>query len=89
MDEHTLRLEFLPPVQTTSWEIEAVNSGSVKKSHYPDLNFPELSPVTETFKLTPQGPVFDRPLEITIQFYPAEKYAEAGLSWPDNYFTPS
>lgn len=89
MDEHTLRLEFLPPVQTTSWEIEAVNSGVVKKSRYPDLNFPELSPVTETFKLTPQGQLFDRPLEITIQFYPAEKYAEAGLSWPDNYFTPS
>lgn len=86
IDRRTLRLSFLPPIQTDTWEIESVTTGIKKQGRYPDLTISGDLPQKETYRLTPKGRFFDRPLEITIDFYPAEKYAEAGLSWGDNYF---
>ena len=72
IDDHTQRLDFLPPISTTSWDIEYVHAGIVKSRPCPDLSFSGAAPQNETFILTPQGRFFDKALKISIEFYPSE-----------------
>jgi hypothetical protein len=84
-----LRIEFTPPVKTRSWEIKDNSDGRLlSKGPYPDIQFPD-SATNITYLLIPEGVTLPRDISILISFYPKENYHKAGLSWPDNYFTPS
>ena len=84
-----LRIEFTPAIHAKSWEIRDVKDRRLlSKGPHPDIQFPDSASNT-TYLLVPEGVTLPRDITIFIQFYPKEKYAKAGLSWPDNYFAPS
>ncbi|MBT5872939.1 MAG: transglutaminase domain-containing protein [Candidatus Latescibacteria bacterium] len=83
----TLRFEFLPEIPTDSWQIISLTDGKVTHSQHPEICFPDHE-LTESYRFVPNDSDLVVPMEITVQFYPREKYAEANLSWPDNYYSP-
>ena len=84
----TLRFTFTPPIETSAWTVQRKEdpSSAVQVSQA-EIAFPD-QPLTATYQLIPDGVDLLRDIEVTIAFYPTENYAAAGLSWPDNYFTP-
>ena len=87
--ERTLRFEFTPKIETSSWTIRSESDGSVvHEGCYPDIPFPD-EPCSDTFVFIPAGVDLARDITVRISFYPKERYAEAGLSWPDNYYSPA
>ncbi len=83
-----LRFEFTPDLQADSWTVRSLIDGSVVSSgHSPEIQFTG-EPLTDTYRFEPEGIETARPIEVTVSFYPGERYSEAGLSWPDNYYSP-
>lgn len=83
-----LRFEFTPDLNAESWTIRSAKDGSVVSSGpCPEIYFTG-EPHTGTYRFEPEGIVTARPIEVTVSFYPGERYSEAGLSWPDNYYSP-
>lgn len=84
-----LRFLFNTDFKPQAWKVTTKADGAVvSEGVHPELPFPD-EPYSDTFIFTPVGAQSPVPIEITVSFYPQEKYAEAGLSWPDNYYTPS
>lgn len=83
----TLRFEFMPEIATDSWQIISLTDGKVSHTQHPEIGFPDHE-ITESYRFVPNDSDLVAPMEITVQFFPKEKYAEASLSWPDNYYSP-
>ena len=88
VDDYTLRFEFTPPIKATSWTVRAQKDNSVvSQGKHPEIKF-NGEPCTDTFDFIPEGVTLAKDISIRISFYPEEKYREADLSWPDNYYSP-
>lgn len=86
--KRTLRLFFTPSIDVLSWTVRARSDNRViHRGLHPDIPFPDTA-YTGTFLLEPEGFRPAREIAVTISFFPAEAYAEAGLTWPDNYYSP-
>jgi len=86
--ERKLRFEFTPGIRAKSWTIRSRVKGTVvSRGALPEIPFPD-EPYTDTFVFVPEGVELMKEIEVTISFYPKERYAEKGLSWPDNYYSP-
>ena len=84
-----LRFKFIPGVRAKSWKIVNADDRSlISDGVYPEIQFPDTS-VTGTYVFIPEGVTLASEMAITISFYPEEGYHNKGLSWPDNYYTPS
>jgi hypothetical protein len=87
--DRRLRFDFTPPVKAKSWKVVTADSGKVVS----DGPFPEIpfgaGASNKTYRFIPDGVSPEREMSILISYYPRENYAEAGCSWPDNYYTPS
>ena len=84
----TLRFSFTPPIKAKSWTICSQSDNSiVSQGRHPEIQFPD-EPYTETYKFIPEGVNLHKEIAVTVSFYPNEGYMKAGLSWPDNYFSP-
>ena len=86
--ERTLRFAFIPPIRAKSWAVRAQSDNSINSQNkYPEIQFPN-EPYTDTFDFIPEGMTLMKDISITVSFYPGERYEAAGLSWPDNYYSP-
>ena len=87
--ERKLRFAFNPPIRTAFWTVKDAADGRIlSRGPYPEIQFPD-SASNITYVLLPSGVSLPKNISILISFYPKENYHKAGLSWPDNYYTPS
>jgi hypothetical protein len=87
--ERKLRFAFNPPIRAASWTVKNAADGRIlSQGPYPDIQFPD-SASNITYQFVPEGVSLTKDISILVSFYPKENYHKAGLSWPDNYFTPS
>ncbi len=83
----TLRFEFTPQVETSTWEISTAEGEPVATGPDPEIQFPD-EPSNRTYIFKPQGVSLHKEVAIQVAFYPKEGYIKSGLSWPDNYYSP-
>ncbi len=83
-----LRFWFSPPVKTTSWTVQDMNTGEILwEGDYPEIQFDD-QPYEGKICFIPEGVSLLKPLCINLDFYPTEYYQKKGLDWPDNFYTP-
>ena len=86
--ERRLAFSFTPPIDTENWTIRSLNDSSVVHTgKRPEIPF-SGEPHTDTYRFEPDGVTLLKNIDVTVSFYPGERYADAGLSWPDNYYSP-
>jgi len=84
-----LRFWFSPPIKTTSWKIIDVKTGeTIGHGDKPEIQFSDHA-YKGTLQFIPESVSLFKDLRIDIEFYPREGYNIKGLSWDDNFYTPS
>jgi len=84
-----LRFWFSPPIKTTSWKIIDVKTGKIMgQGEKPEIQFADHA-YNGTLSFIPEGITLLKELNMDFGFYPKEEYQKRGLSWEDNFYTPS
>ncbi len=83
-----LRLEFIPPIKTSSWKVVNIEDGTVNtQGRHPEVQFRD-EPHLLAVKFIPEDVELIKDIVVEFHFYPVENYRKMGLSWDDNYHTP-
>ncbi len=83
-----LRFGFTPPVRTKSWKTVAAGDGRVvAQGPHPEIVFGDTAS-NETYTFIPEDVHIPGEIKVLVSFFPKKGYSDAGLSWPDNYYTP-
>jgi len=81
-----LRFVFHPPFHRTPWRVvDAQNMELISQGPAAEIPFPDF-PHRKRYRFIPEEIPSHKEVYLEIDFFPRERYAEKGLSWPDNYW---
>ena len=84
-----LRFWFTPPIKAKFWEVIDVETGkTLTKGSKPEIQFTD-SAYEGKLRFIPEGVPLLKELCMDFSFYPKEEYQKKGLSWTDNFYTPT
>ena len=84
-----LRFWFSPPIKTTSWKVVDVKTGKIMgQGSKPEIQFHDQA-YDGVLYFKPEGVPLIKELCLDFSFYPTEEYQKKGLSWSDNFYTPT
>ena len=84
-----LRFWFTPPIKAASWKVIDVKTGeTLTQGTKPEIQFSD-SAYNGKLRFIPEGVPLLKELCMDFNFYPKEEYQKKGLSWSDNFYTPT